>query len=196
AAKPHDPPVKPKDPPAKPKDPPVKRPVLLRQQGQYFAWSMPAGWKFNETANGVDVYAPDQKAGAGVSVVFNYPGRTTPSQVIDTCNQIVGINDATTVSEKNLPDGAGYAGIPWKLVERDFKYTYAGLKARRKCTAGVQSYGNGFHAAVGYYACEASRWDEQSTWLAGHLARRHRELRRRHQSPPARKSRQGDPSEK
>jgi hypothetical protein len=147
------------------KAPPVKRPPLFRQQGKYFAWSMPQGWKFNETANGVDVYAPDEKSGAGVSVVFNYPGQTTPERVIDRVNELMGITDAKTVKEKSLPEVMGYGGIPWKLVERDFKYTYNGLKARRKATAGVQSYGNGFHAALGYYACEAKRWDEMSTWL-------------------------------
>lgn len=154
----------PKKPPTA-KEPPVKRPPLVRRQGRYFAWSMPEGWKFNETANGVDVYAPDEKAGAGVSVLFNSPGSATPGQVIDRVNELLGLTDAKTVSEKKLPDVEGFGGIPWKLVERDFKYTYAGLKARRKATAGVQSYGHGFHAAYGYYACEAKRWAEMSTWL-------------------------------
>ncbi len=143
----------------------MKRPPLVRQQGRYFAWSMPKGWKFNETANGVDIYAPDETAGAGVAVVFNYPGSTTPEQVIDRVNELAGIADAKVVSEKRLPDVMGFGNIPWKLAERDFKYTYGRLRARRKATAGVQSYGNGFHAAMGYYACEARRWDDDSTWL-------------------------------
>ncbi|MEK7466587.1 MAG: hypothetical protein AAB074_04160 [Planctomycetota bacterium] len=147
------------------KEPPVKRPPLVRQQGRYFAWAMPQGWRFNETANGVDVYAPDEKAGAGVSVVFNYPGQTTPERVIDRVDELLGITDANVVKEKPLPDVMGYGGLPWKLLERDYKYTFKGLKARRKSTAGVQSYGNGFHAALGYYSCEAKKWDELSTWL-------------------------------
>jgi hypothetical protein len=122
-----------KDPP---KDPPVKRPHLVRQQGKYFAWSMPAGWQFNETANGVDVYAPDQKAGAGVAVVFNYPGQCTPRQALDTMVERAGIQSPETIRENDLPDAEGYGGIPWKIVEREFKYTYGGVKARQKATAG------------------------------------------------------------
>ncbi|NUN50558.1 MAG: hypothetical protein HUU15_17235 [Candidatus Brocadiae bacterium] len=145
--------------------PPVVRPTLVRKQGQYFAWSMPAGWQFNETANGVDIYAPDQKSGAGVAVVFNYPGSTTPEQIIDQVTELAGIRDPRTVNEQRLPDVPGYGGIPWTVAERDFRYTYDGLKARRKATAAVQSYGNGFHAAMSYYACDAAGWKDKSTWL-------------------------------
>ena len=35
------------------------RPVLQAQQGRYFRWSAPQGWHASETANGVDLVAPD-----------------------------------------------------------------------------------------------------------------------------------------
>lgn len=147
----------------KPKEP--ERPVLRERQGRFFRWAAPEGWTSNETANGVDMTAPDGKTGATSTLLMGAFGRMTPRDYIAQRAAALGLTDVKVLSAKDLPDQPGPFGIAWRVVEEELSFTCQGTPVRALVTCGVVQ-GQGQYCAT-MSACQApvASWYCARHWL-------------------------------
>src|ERR1043165_4807178 len=98
--------------------PPFERPVLETKRGSYFSYSVPAGWKVSETANGVDMTSPDGKLIASSALLTGTPGSNTPWGFVQQVLTAIGASSVKMIHSKDLPPvKSGYPGINWTIQE-------------------------------------------------------------------------------
>jgi hypothetical protein len=78
---------------------------LQPQQGRYFRWSAPPGWRVSETNAGVTLTSADGACSASLATVLRSRGSRTPSAFLQwVFAHVPGYSHARTISAKNLPD--------------------------------------------------------------------------------------------
>ncbi|MBI2380761.1 MAG: hypothetical protein HYV16_08400 [Gammaproteobacteria bacterium] len=146
--------------------PPVPRPALEVHQGRYFRYAMPAGWRANETTNGVDMMAPDQVSGASFALLLGSFGQSAPvpffQQVV---SSIPDYQNPRFLSTKALPPIPAMMGLQWQMAEIELRYTYHGVPTRGRAVVGVmQGYGQ-YSAFVRSFQAPEKSWQQARYWL-------------------------------
>jgi hypothetical protein len=144
--------------------PAVVRPTLRVQQGQYFKWSMPEGWRSNETTNGVDIASPDGRAGATSCLLVNTPGTTTPRGFVEGFLPRCGATNLHFINSKDLPDQM-YAGSPMKTQQMELTYDVNGTPYHSLMTCAVATGWNNYTAFLQGAGSVPDDWDKVKTWL-------------------------------
>ena len=159
-------PVVPEFPPSPGLRSSTNRPVLETRQGQYFRWSMPQGWSYNETTNGVDIVSSDGRSGASSALLVGGFGQPSPRDFLLFMLQQLGLYDVQIVSSRDLTDQPGIPGLPpWKVSEFELTFTLRGVPVRGRDTVGViQAYGR-YTATVMSYHAPVDRWEQEKLWL-------------------------------
>ena len=143
------------------------RPQLVGHSGQYFRWETPAGWKCNETSNGVDMTSPDGKLLATSAVLFGSVGQTDPWDFLNRTLSAVAIRSLRRISTRDLPpQPSGYPGISYRIQAFEVTFTDPALGARHgECTVGVCNAFGSFSVAMQAYSTPPNRFEEGKTWL-------------------------------
>ncbi|HSV14896.1 MAG TPA: hypothetical protein VLI90_11590 [Tepidisphaeraceae bacterium] len=151
-------------PPPVPVAPAYVRPTLRVQQGQYFRWSQPEGWRSNETTNGVDVISPDGRAGATSCLLVNTPGTTNPQGFVQGFLPRCGAKNIQITAVRDLPDQM-YAGAPMKTQQMELTYDVNGTAYHGLMTCAVVTGFNNYTAFLQGAASVPEDWDKVKTWL-------------------------------
>ena len=119
----------------------MSRPPLQSNQGRYFRWSAPSGWRISETTNGVTLTAPDGKTKAMYALLLRSRGMMEPQNFLMTMfPRIPGYSNIRVMSTKRLPDQpSGIRGTVWKVVETELSFTDGGVPANGTFTCGVNA---------------------------------------------------------
>jgi hypothetical protein len=144
------------------------RPPLQVQQGRYFRWAAPVGWKSSESTNGVDVSAPDGGAAAGFALLMRTPGQIAPLDFLVTMlGRIPGYANLRVLSARSLPDQpSGIPGTSWKVVEAEVSFDANGRAVRGTYTCGINAYYGRYDAVLRGYHAAVLRWPEAQLFLA------------------------------
>ena len=139
------------------------RPLLQAQQGRYFRWSAPAGWQASETANGVDLIAPDGLTLVSSALLHGGFGAPSPREFVQ---MIMGqVNpSARIVGSTSLPGQPGIWG-PWRAEDFEFSATVKGQPVRQRATVGISEGHGRFSASMTLYQAPAAQWERQRQWL-------------------------------
>ena len=147
--------------------PPFERPLLQEQRGQYFSYSMPAGWKAMETTNGVDMISPDGKLIANSVLLMGSPGASDPWTFLTTMLTAIGMRDLKGITTTDQPSQpSGYPGVPF--VIKTFEITFSDPKLgprHAECTVGVCSAYGGNSAAMQGFSTPPEKFEEFRTWM-------------------------------
>ncbi|MGD1075522.1 MAG: hypothetical protein ABR903_05520 [Thermodesulfovibrionales bacterium] len=124
---------------------------LQTHQGRYFKWATPAGWRQNETMNGVDLTSPDNKYGSGFSTLLHARGKQTPMGFIKMVfSSVPDYKNPIIISTRNLSSQRiGYQ--TWQVVEATISYTDKGLPVTGLWQVGIANYYGQYDATVLYY---------------------------------------------
>jgi hypothetical protein len=143
---------------------------LQPQQGRYFRWSAPPGWRVSESNAGVTLTSPDGACSASLATVLRSKGSRTPSAFLQwVFASVPGYSHARIVSVKSLPDQRMSYQV-WKFIEAKVSYRNHGLPVTGVYKAGVANYaGMNDAMIVGYGAADAS-FQEAEPFMA-HIAR-------------------------
>jgi hypothetical protein len=143
------------------------RPSLVGHTGQYFTWMMPADWKSNETANGVDMTSADGSIIASSALLVGTPGQTDPWSFV--CNLLthLGARSLQRNSARNLPpQRSGYPGIDWQIQDFEVSFTDSAGSARRaELTCGICNAYGAYSALLQSFSTPANDYDLGRTWL-------------------------------
>jgi hypothetical protein len=143
----------------------VNRPSFRVQQGQYFRWSAPDGWKSNETTNGVDIASPDGHLMATSCLVPGATGQSTPRAFVETFLPKAGAQNLNIVQIQDLPD-QNINGMPTKISQMEITYTdSAGAQYHGLCTCAIAQDQNAYNAFLQGSGAAAAQWDQVKTWL-------------------------------
>ncbi len=136
---------------------------LRTQQGRYFRWSMPPGWRVSETMSGVTLTSPDGKYSASWAALMRSRGSITPQAFLQQVFSLVpGYGNPRVLSVKNLSSQRMSYQI-WQFIEAKVSYTDNGLPVTGVYKVGVANY-QGMNDAVifGYRATNADFQQAQS----------------------------------
>ncbi len=101
--------------------------ALQPQQGRYFRWSAPAGWKVSETNAGVTLLSPDGRFGASLSGVMRSRGSRAPKDFLSwVFNHVPDYKNARVISIRNLPSERNAYQV-WNFIEAEVSFTDKGL---------------------------------------------------------------------
>ena len=131
-------------------------PSLQPQQGRYFRWAAPQGWRVSETNAGVTLTSPDGRLSASLASLLRSRGTTTPEGFLRfVFSHVPSYRDARVVSMKNLPNQQmGYQ--TWQFIEATVTYSDNGLPVTGAYKVGVANYyGMNDALIVGYRAANA-----------------------------------------
>lgn len=141
----------------------LNRPVLEFHQGQYFRWSAPRGWAMNETANGVDLLAPDGATFVASALLAGGFGDMSPRQFLAMMLRQVNPSAQVTFATR-LKDQPGILA-PWRVEEYEMSGSYNGSPVRMSATVGVSSAYGRYYATMTLYQSPAATWPRERTWL-------------------------------
>jgi hypothetical protein len=153
--------------PAAPSKPPFTRPTLDVQQGKYFTYSMPAGWKATETANGVDMTSPDGKLIASSVLLTGTPGSATPWSFVQTVLAQIGMTNVKQLHTRDLPpQKSGYPGIDWTIQEIEVACNdKSGSPRHASFTCGICNAYGSYSAILQTFSTPEGEYDQGKTWL-------------------------------
>jgi hypothetical protein len=135
---------------------------LATHQGSYFRFALPAGWRFNETPNGVDLMAPDGSASVSSALLIGGWGNMTPRGFIEIGNQAGGLSDARLLSCRSVPSRLS----TWRAVEAEMTATVRGTPFRGHVTSAVQAAYGRFSGVIVSYGARSERWSRDKGRLA------------------------------
>jgi hypothetical protein len=144
------------------------RPPLEWQQGSFFRWAALAGWRANETPNGVDINSPDGVTAAGSQLLRGAPGNATPNDfVLHALQYALGYANMRVLATRALPDQpAGAWRSAWKVAELELGGTFKGVPIRGAWTCGISSMLRmSFDALLQGYQAPFDRFDDDRLWL-------------------------------
>ena len=145
----------------------MSRPPLQGNQGRYFRWSAPSGWRVSETTNGVTLTAPDGKTKAMYALLLRSRGMMEPQNFLMTMfPRIPGYSNIRVLSTKRLPDQpSGIRGTVWKVVESEISFTDGGVPANGTFTCGVNAYYGMYDSSIVGYQAPAQIWPKSRLFL-------------------------------
>ena len=148
-------------------DQPLKRPSLLSQQGHYFRWSAPDGWRHSESTNGVTLIAPDSKTKAMYAILLRTPGRSEPKTfLLSMMARVPGCSHVQVDGIRNLPNQkSAIAGSSWHVIEADLSYQDNGVAVSGTFTCGVNVYYNMYDAMIIGYQAPKPVWSQAKQYL-------------------------------
>ncbi len=128
---------------------------LQAQQGRYFRWSAPPGWRVSESNAGVTLTSPDGRYGASLASLFRSRGSRTPNDFLQwVFGHVPSYRNARVISTRNLPVQRMSYQV-WQFIEAKVSYTDNGLPVTGVYKVGVANYGGmndamivGFRAAT------------------------------------------------
>lgn len=143
------------------------RPVLAVQRGQFFTWAMPAGWRSNETGNGVDMTSPDGKLAASAVLLTGNPGQSTPWDFLVKVMNALGDTDINQISAHDLPPvRSGYPGINWEIQEFELTFNDAkGVTQHAASTCGILNAYGGYSVVLQSFSAPEVEFDRAKLWL-------------------------------
>jgi hypothetical protein len=127
---------------------------LQPQQGRYFKWTAPAGWRVSETNSGVTLTSPDGRYSASLAALMRSRGNRAPKDFLAfILKSVPDYRNARIISIRNLPSQrTSYQ--TWNFIESEVSYTDRGLPVTGIYKVGVANYYNmndamivGFRAA-------------------------------------------------
>jgi hypothetical protein len=132
--------------------------ALQPQQGRYFKWSAPAGWRVSESNSGVTLTSPDGRYSAMLASLMRSRGNRTPKDFLQLVfTDVPDYKNARIISIKNLPRQRMSYQV-WNFIEAEVSFTDKGLPVVGLYKAGVANYYNmndslivGFRAATKDY---------------------------------------------
>jgi hypothetical protein len=133
-------------------------PALQPQQGRYFKWTAPAGWRVSESNAGVTLTSPDGRYSAMLASLMRSRGNRTPKDFLQLVfTNVPDYKNARIISIKNLPSQHMSYQV-WNFIEAEVSFTDKGLPVVGLYKAGVANYYNmndsmivGFRAATKDY---------------------------------------------
>lgn len=141
------------------------RPVLQRRQGGVFAYGLPSGWRAHETANGLDIAAPDGFTGVSASFVLGMFGTQNPEGHF---RQVLGslpLAQVRVLSRVNTPPSPGPFGLQWQGVEIEFTASSRGHPIHVRAISHVLQGSGQYSAMLTGIQGPAARWPSLRTWL-------------------------------
>ncbi len=149
---------------------PLNRPALVVQDGLYYRWALPAGWKANETPNGVDLNSPDGHLSASTVLILHAAGQTTPTDFINNTLLLMHFKDVQIKSTTDLPDEpSGLTGKSWKVQQFIINYTIEDgthiTHITSNLTCAILMLGNQYSALVQGYQAPDADYAKAQTWL-------------------------------
>lgn len=141
------------------------RPILQRLRGRVFAYSLPTGWRANETANGIDIAARDGLTGVSASFVLGMVGTQSPEGHFRQVLATLPLSNVQVRSRAPTPPVQGPFGLQWHGVEIEFDATSQGRPVHVRAISQVLQ-GNGQYAALltGIQG-PVAHWDALRHWL-------------------------------
>jgi hypothetical protein len=132
--------------------------ALQPQQGRYFKWTAPAGWRASESNSGVTLTSPDGRFSASLAAVMRSRGKRTPKDFLAfVFNTVPDYKNARIISIRNLPNERMSYQV-WNFIEAEVSFTDKGLPVIGQYKVGVANYYNmndgliaGFRAATPDY---------------------------------------------
>ncbi len=136
---------------------------LQPQQGRYFRWAAPPGWRVSETNAGITLTSPDGVYSASLATVLRSRGTRTPEAFLQwVFAHVPSYRDARILSVKNLPSQRMSYQV-WQFIEAKVSYTDNGLPVTSLYKVGVANYaGMNDAMIVGYRAASANFQEAQS----------------------------------
>jgi hypothetical protein len=136
---------------------------LQPQQGRYFRWAAPPGWRVSETNAGITLTSPDGIYSASLATVLRSRGTRTPEAFLRwVFAHVPSYRDAAILSVKNLPNEHMSYQV-WQFIEAKVSYTDNGLPVTSLYKVGVANYaGMNDAMIVGYRAANANFQEAQS----------------------------------
>ncbi len=130
-------------------------PSLQPQQGQYFRWSSPAGWRVSESNAGVTLTSPDGRYSAFLASLLRTRGSRTPSNFLMWMLSSTGCTNVRVISTKQLPPQRMSYQV-WQFIEATVSYTVRGMPVTAVIKSGVANYyGMNDAMVVGYQAASS-----------------------------------------
>lgn len=141
------------------------RPVLQRQQGPVFAYSLPAGWRANATANGLDIAAPDGVTGVSASFVFGMFGVQSPEGHFQKILATLPLTRVHIKSRVATPPAPGPLGLAWQGVEIEFTALSRGQPIYVRAISHVLQGSGQYSAMLTGIQGPLAQWDALRLWL-------------------------------
>ncbi len=130
-------------------------PRLEPQQGRYFKWSAPSGWRVSETNAGVTLTSADGKYSAFLANLVRSRGSRTPIDFLRWMLASTGCTNVRIISSKQLPAQRMSYQV-WQFIEATVSFTSHGMPMTAVIKSGVANYGGMNDAmVVGYQAAGA-----------------------------------------
>jgi hypothetical protein len=127
---------------------------LQPQQGKYFRWTAPAGWRVSETNSGVTLTSPDGRYSASLAALMRSRGNRSPNDFLTfVLKSVPDYRNARIISIRNLQSQHMSYQV-WNFIEAEVSFTDRGLPVTGIYKVGVANYYNmndamivGFRAA-------------------------------------------------
>jgi hypothetical protein len=143
-----------------------ERPPLPIHQGAYFRYAMPAGWQATESANGVEMAAPDRVTGASFGLLVGAFGQATPESFLRmVVFQNPAYQGARIEKVRPLPSEPGVMGLAWSIAEIDLSYTYLGRACRAQAKVGILQGAGQYAAVIRGFQAPVEQFAQARYWL-------------------------------
>jgi hypothetical protein len=138
-------------------------PSLQPQQGRYFKWTCPQGWRVSETNAGVTLTSPDGRLSASLASVLRSRGNMTPEGFLRwVFTHVPAYKNMRVLGTRSLPSQRMSYQV-WHFIEAKVSYTDNGLPVTGVYKVGVANYANMNDAMiVGYRAAHPDFQHAQS----------------------------------
>lgn len=145
----------------------AERPVLEAQQGRYFGWAAPRGWRASESTNGVSLRSPDGAQRAGFVMLLRSQGTASPRGFLTWMLSLdPTLRLQEVVGERRLPDvPGGPAGGVWQMAELEVRLLVEGAPHRGTFTCSVKNAWGLNDAMCSYAHAAAAQWAAGREWL-------------------------------
>lgn len=143
--------------------------ALQIHQGQYFRWSVPAGWKARESMSGVEMFSADGQLKADWAILLRSPGSSRPDAfALNMLARVPGYSNVRLVKiVSQRQKASAYPGVPWNVAEMQLSYQYRGVPMQSLWTCGVLNMQGYTHDAVlSGYAAPQGQFDQAKLWLS------------------------------
>ncbi|HET6459184.1 MAG TPA: hypothetical protein VFG29_00205 [Syntrophales bacterium] len=112
---------------------------LKPQQGRYFKWASPAGWRHRESNAGVTLTSPDGRYSAFLAMVVRSSGSRTPLDFLQWMLNKTGCTNVKIISTKQLPAQRMSYQV-WQFIEVNLSYSENGQPMMGMIKSGVANY--------------------------------------------------------
>lgn len=141
------------------------RPVLVVQRGRAYEYSIPRGWRVNETSNGIELIDPDGLTGVSGSILVGGFGAPSPEQYLRQILAMSGHGNPRFLSSQPVPPQPGPMGLVWRGVEVELESQYQGTAVHIRAITMILQ-GSGQYAAIVTGAQgPITKWPQLKEWL-------------------------------